>query len=55
MSDDFPKQFTVETDAFGQGAFGSVHLVIDTCRPEERKFVAKRIYLKRIEDMVRLE
>ncbi|XP_059144118.1 uncharacterized protein LOC131931349 [Physella acuta] len=44
LSDDFPKEFTIETDTLGQGAFGSVHLVTDKNNPEDKTFVAKRLY-----------
>ncbi|XP_059144117.1 uncharacterized protein LOC131931348, partial [Physella acuta] len=47
LSDDFPKEFHIETgQRLGAGAFGSVHLVTDTQHPEEKKFVAKRLYFR---------
>ncbi|XP_059163797.1 mitogen-activated protein kinase kinase kinase 2-like [Physella acuta] len=51
LSDDFPKEFTLE-EQIGQGAFGTVHLVIDKCGKYEHKFVAKRIDLKKQENIV---
>ncbi|XP_059160607.1 mitogen-activated protein kinase kinase kinase 2-like [Physella acuta] len=43
VSDEFPKHFEIETDDIGKGFFGSVHLVKDTQKPDERKFVAKKL------------
>ncbi|XP_059176238.1 mitogen-activated protein kinase kinase kinase 3-like [Physella acuta] len=42
-SDEFPKQFEIMATRLGKGGFGTVHLVIDTNRKDEEKFVAKKI------------
>ncbi|XP_059160594.1 uncharacterized protein LOC131944103 [Physella acuta] len=42
-SEYFPKRFKIESDTLGEGAFGSVHLVIDTNQPQKKLFVAKRL------------
>ncbi|XP_059151252.1 uncharacterized protein LOC131937670 [Physella acuta] len=45
-SDEFPKDFKIETKAVACGGFGSVHHVIDKDQPEAKKFVAKKIFSK---------
>lgn len=47
FSDEFPKQYIINKERkLGEGAFGSVHLIIDKDHPEEEKFVAKTISIK---------
>ncbi|XP_059160574.1 uncharacterized protein LOC131944085 isoform X2 [Physella acuta] len=43
VSENFPNQFIIKEEALGEGAFGSVHLVTDLNRPDEEKYVAKRL------------
>ncbi|XP_059147654.1 uncharacterized protein LOC131935284 [Physella acuta] len=42
LSEEFPKNFTINESLLGRGAFGSVHLVTDETRPEDKNFVAKK-------------
>ncbi|XP_059147651.1 mitogen-activated protein kinase kinase kinase 2-like [Physella acuta] len=47
LSEEFPKKFTIDVSEIGAGSFGSVHLVTDEARPDEKKFVAKKSSLKK--------
>ncbi|XP_059147648.1 uncharacterized protein LOC131935279 [Physella acuta] len=49
LSEEFPKNFTINVSAIGAGSFGSVHLVTDEARPDEQKFVAKKSCLTSLE------
>ncbi|XP_059147655.1 uncharacterized protein LOC131935285 [Physella acuta] len=49
LSEEFPKNFTINESAIGAGSFGSVHLVTDEARPDDKKFVAKKSCLTSLE------
>lgn len=52
LSQEFPGEFTIESDILGQGAFGSVHLVKDIQQPEAKRFVAKKMFVKDTSNLV---